>query len=240
MPPTQRIDKLIQRNRTAHKGSFLYEDAEWLREAYVERGLSIRQVADEAECGIRTVCRWMAKHGIQTDPTRQPRRRRGPEHPGWKGGPPSCPKCGGARAYGAATCVACRSKEGIRNPNWRGAAIGYGAAHERVRATRGEVSQYQCEHCRTKPAQHWAYDHQDPEAQVEEGKRDKGPYSSDPSRYVPLCVPCHKRFDLARLKDVSGGEDFPASDGVEEGRPLIAGVGHSQAVPSWSRSSPAR
>jgi len=43
----------------------------------------------------------------------------------------------------------------------------------------------------------WALDHQrcrNPKSS------NQGPYSTDPNDYDSLCVPCHKRMDLARLK----------------------------------------
>lgn len=185
------------RNRTQHKGSFRYEDAAWMRAAYVERGLSMQQVADEAECGLRTVARWMEIHGIPVDTTRRPRRRTGPDHPRWKGGPPKCPHCGRRRAYYATTCMACKPITGSSNPNWRGTGVGYTQAHERIRRLRGPASTYQCAHC-TARADDWAYDHADPDERRELGKRDAGPYSLDPDHYVPLCTACHMRFDSPR------------------------------------------
>jgi hypothetical protein len=194
---TARRQKLTARNRAQHKGSFLYESAEWMREAYTVRELSLRQMAMEANCGIRTVARWMEIHGIPTDATRRPRPRKGPDNPRWKGGRPKCPGCGGPKAYYAATCLACRQYAGSRNSNWRGSAVGYGAAHERVKQLRGLASSYQCVHCAA-PAEGWAYDHADPNERRESGKRDAGPYSLDPEHYIPLCSGCHTRFDFPR------------------------------------------
>ena len=77
---------------------------------------------------------------------------------------------------------------------WRGDDIGYGTAHERIRKTRGSASDHRCSDCGGVAAQ-WAYDHEDPD----ERHSDLGSYSTDPSHYRPLCVSCHKRFDLARL-----------------------------------------
>jgi hypothetical protein len=73
--------------------------------------------------------------------------------------------------------------------------IGYGAAHMRVRELRGAATAHPCQRCGGVAAQ-WAYDHSDPEQREDLAH---GPYSLDPERYDPLCVPCHKRFDLARL-----------------------------------------
>lgn len=193
----RRREKLTARNRAQHKGSFLYESAEWMREAYVDRGLSLQKMAAEAGCGLRTIARWMEIHGIPTDRTRLKRKPSGPDHWRWKGGPPKCPKCGARRGYYAATCMACKPMTGGDNSNWRGSNVGYNAAHERVRQLRGLASTHLCAHC-LKPAQGWAYDHTDPNERREKGKRDAGPYSPDPSHYIPLCNLCHARFDVPR------------------------------------------
>ena len=69
------------------------------------------------------------------------------------------------------------------------------AAHKRVEAAKGKAKVHLCEFCGDRAA-HWAYDHEDPD-ELDGGNL--GPYSGDPSHYKPLCVPCHKRFDLERL-----------------------------------------
>lgn len=43
-----------------------YRDADWLYEKYVEEGLAMSEIADEAGCGTSTVYRWLNKHGIET------------------------------------------------------------------------------------------------------------------------------------------------------------------------------
>jgi hypothetical protein len=78
--------------------------------------------------------------------------------------------------------------------NWSGSRITYHGAHIRVRRARGKASAYRCVGCGGAAAQ-WSYDHQDP---AELNSKD-GPYSAEPEHYVPRCVPCHKRHDLALL-----------------------------------------
>lgn len=82
-----RLDKLVERNRSGHGGTFLYENADWMRTSYVERGLTLRQIAAEAGCGLRTAARWMETHGIPTDRSRCGDRltdRKGSKHPCWR------------------------------------------------------------------------------------------------------------------------------------------------------------
>jgi hypothetical protein len=188
-----RLDALVTRNRAGRQGAFLYEDADWMRDAYVTRGLTLRQMAREASCGLRTIARWMRTHGIET--RTEWAHPSGPDHPNWTGGPPPCPRCGGPKAHNAATCADCRDRAAERNPKWRGDEIEYTAAHARVVAQRGKPDEYPCAHCGGQ-ATEWAYDHSDPNELRNHTGRDDGPFSLDAQRYMPLCVPCHRRFDL--------------------------------------------
>lgn len=83
---------------------------------------------------------------------------------------------------------------GADNPNWSGSDVGYTGAHDRVRQALGTASSHTCVECE-RPALHWAYDHSCPDEKTSE----VGPFSVDLDRYHPMCVPCHKKFDLARL-----------------------------------------
>lgn len=69
------------------------------------------------------------------------------------------------------------------HPNWKGNHATYCGFHARVNAKRGRPSQ--CERCGTTEPRvyHWA--------------NLTGNYA-DPSDYARMCVPCHKRFDMAR------------------------------------------
>jgi hypothetical protein len=153
-----------------------------MRDAYDVRGLSLREMAVEGDCSLATVARWMRIHGIPTDPDRQPRRRRGADHPQWKGGPLRCPQCGKPCTHDVTMCMDCRRKAGIR----------YGSVHDQVQVTRGHPSQHTCAHC-TEAAAHWAYDHEDPSERL---SPEGWPYSFDLSHYLPLCVRCHRAFDV--------------------------------------------
>lgn len=192
-----RLSKLVERNRANHHGEFLYEDAGWLRNAYTVRGLTLRQMAAEASCGLRTIARWMAIHGVPTDRSRMGGHLRGEDHPRWRGGVAPCPDCGGPRSRGHRGCVSCYDKSGPKNPKWRGDQITNTSAHARIVVARGKASGYACTHC-LNPAAHWAYDHTDPNELRNPGLgKDWGPFSLDPAHYIPLCAACHKRFDMA-------------------------------------------
>lgn len=186
-----RLSKLVERNRAQHAGAHLYEDAEWMRSAYVEQNMTLRQIASAADCGLRTVARWMKIHEIAT---RSGDRRpvRGSDHPNWSGGPSPCPTCGAPRKdYGKrSTCAACRDREGEKNSNYRGDRIGNPQMHGRVKKIRGKASNFPCAHC-GEPANEWAYDHLDPDERPDA----EGPFSLDPAHYMPLCSSCHRRFD---------------------------------------------
>ena len=75
------------------------------------------------------------------------------------------------------------------------AAPSYEACHMRVRTARGRARDQVCITCGG-PAAHWAYDHSDPHELRDRRAR---PYSTDPERYRPMCVPCHRAEDLAYL-----------------------------------------
>jgi hypothetical protein len=81
---------------------------------------------------------------------------------------------------------------GELHPQWKGDTATYFSVHDRHRDTLGPARDQLCRHC-GRPASHWAYDHADPDE-----KRDRKTgliYSTDPAHYIPLCVPCHSRFD---------------------------------------------
>lgn len=79
---------------------------------------------------------------------------------------------------------------------WRGDQVTYAGFHQRLRVLRGPATNHACEHC-GRPATHWAYNHSDPHEIAGEDRGKPRPFSTDPNCYLSLCVPCHKRFDLA-------------------------------------------
>jgi hypothetical protein len=87
-------------------------------------------------------------------------------------------------------------KTGPDNPRWlAGISITYATAHKRVHKARGRAKDHTCAEC-PKVAAHWSYDHSDPnEARDHRGMA----YSADISRYRPLCISCHKKFDMRRF-----------------------------------------
>lgn len=88
-----------------------------------------------------------------------------------------------------------KGKFGELSPSWRGADIGYSAAHVRVVSRRGQASLHVCTHCGGTAAE-WAYDHKDPDEMTgDEGHGNLILYSADPTHYIPLCALCHRRFD---------------------------------------------
>lgn len=81
--------------------------------------------------------------------------------------------------------------------------VGYYAAHQRVWNAWGKATEHSCAQCDA-PAQEWAYDHSDPEEQREARTSQSGltrtlPYSLDVNRYLPMCKPCHSRFDAMAM-----------------------------------------
>lgn len=80
-----------------------------------------------------------------------------------------------------ARVAAKRNQRGERNSTWKGSAVTYKAAHDRVYAARGRPQR--CEHCQT----------------TEPNKRYEWANLTgrhhDPADYVRLCRSCHCRFD---------------------------------------------
>ncbi|MDN5918204.1 MAG: hypothetical protein L0I76_24420 [Pseudonocardia sp.] len=82
---------------------------------------------------------------------------------------------------------------GAERHTWQGDAVGYSAAHSRVKALRGPAWSHRCA-CGSH-AEDWAYDHRDPAAREDSKGR---PYSPNPDHYFPACRGCHKRYDVGR------------------------------------------
>lgn len=79
-----------------------------------------------------------------------------------------------------------------RGPRWTGDRATYNAVHLRIRKMNGPARLQTCFRCGD-AADHWAYDHADPNARVD-GKH-RLPYSLDPDHYIALCKTCHRRMD---------------------------------------------
>ena len=87
---------------------------------------------------------------------------------------------------------------GEHHPNWCGDHVGYTGAHDRVRGARGSASDHSCVACGGR-AQQWAYDHADLDERYEYDVKGVSlmAYSAKIDHYRPMCIPCHKAFDLA-------------------------------------------
>lgn len=79
----------------------------------------------------------------------------------------------------------------LHEPVIRVAIPGYRAVHRRLAVDRGVAREHDCIDCAGQ-AEHWSYDHLDPSPLY---SRLGVPYSVDPARYQPRCIPCHRRFD---------------------------------------------
>lgn len=81
---------------------------------------------------------------------------------------------------------------GPEHPRWDDEHLTYHAMHFRIRTANGRASERSCADC-GKKAQQWSYTHTDPN----ERQSKFGAYSIDLGFYIPRCISCHKRFDLA-------------------------------------------
>lgn len=210
--------KLVGRNVSGRNGHLPYEDREWLRSRYEDGGMSIRKVAAEAGCGLRTIARWMGIHGIPTRDNVTAIRmtvRRGPKSI------PPCPECGATRrnrSHGV-VCAACSFKHrgGERSSNWKGIADvmvlvrGWFAEHWRPRVF--ALDRYTCQECGDARGGNLHAHHRIPVAQMVADRRER--WSPDLSSArgraafvrrllrdheftsvvngVTLCAPCHRR-----------------------------------------------
>lgn len=85
-------------------------------------------------------------------------------------------------------------QSGKNNPAWTETPTYY-TVHGRLHSQQGRAADQLCA-C-GEAAQHWAFLHTDPHPLVDESGL---PYSADLSHYSAMCVPCHKKMDLARLE----------------------------------------
>lgn len=86
-----------------------------------------------------------------------------------------------------------RGATGPAHPCWKGDSISYDGAHTRVYATRGAAKDHPCVDGCGRQAEHWSYTYADPNQLSDP----QGPYSTDPSFYVPRCRSCHRLHDIA-------------------------------------------
>lgn len=82
-------------------------------------------------------------------------------------------------------------RAGESHPLWTESPT-YSAWHQRLRKMKGSASQFSCSLGCGSQARHWAYI--GPRALTE-----RRPYETNPDIYAPLCVPCHKNFDLGNI-----------------------------------------
>ena len=123
------IEKLIERNRSIRNGNTPYEDKEWLRSRYVDNLMSLRDISKEANCGLRTMARWMLIHGIETRKGKDIIRKdtSGANNPNWKDNikfKKTVCACGGRKNYSALRCKFCfyKANSGEGNYNYKGLA----------------------------------------------------------------------------------------------------------------------
>ncbi len=73
--------------------------------------------------------------------------------------------------------------------------VTYSGAHQRIYKRRGRASEHTCP-CGA-AAEHWSYDHNDPDELTGTDKGYRVTYSVKIEHYVARCVLCHNRLDHA-------------------------------------------
>lgn len=96
--------------------------------------------------------------------------------------------------WGDPNIVKPTARYGEDNLSWTGSNASYTAAHKRVYSLRGSAKLYACDMCGL-TAKHWAYDHLDDNELIYNGMA----YSTSVDHYIPMCVSCHKKYDLLCL-----------------------------------------
>ena len=76
------------------------------------------------------------------------------------------------------------------HPKWTGDDASYNAVHLRLRVQRGKPGEHLCQ-CGAR-AEQWAFIRGDGPVKYDDEGR---PYSTDLSRYEPMCLTCHRRMD---------------------------------------------
>lgn len=194
LPDDPRRSKLASRNQAVRGGNFPYEDYEWLRSRYEDMRLTLRQVANEAGCSLRTIARWMDIHGIATRkdaPAESARKCTGPANANWKG-KRVCPKCGKRKSSTSETCARCHLATigGDGNPNWKGGITPENLRQRTSKRYKGwqqavfERDAYTCQECGDARGGNLNAHHKKPWAKHPELR-------FDVDNGVTLCEKCH-------------------------------------------------
>lgn len=190
-PDDARREHLRQRNASVRDGRRPYEDREWLRVRYEDRGMSLRDIAKEAGCSLRTIARWMETHSIPRLDNAEALRLRAPRITG----------------YG--------------NPNWRGLAnvkaLVRQWSYDHWRPTVMERDRYVCQRCGCDNRQRLNAHHRIPLDEIIQARQRKwnpdlrsakgriafiqrllrDPAITALENGETLCVPCHKKAHRA-------------------------------------------
>ncbi|MFI2373047.1 hypothetical protein [Streptomyces sp. NPDC018833] len=113
--------------------------------------------------------------------------------------------CGDRAAHRSGKAHPMFGKLREQSGNWRGDAITYTSAHQRVKAEHGPASDWRCACGCGRQAEEWAYLGTDPEPKVSTHADSEGSlYSTDPEHYAPLAKPCHRNFDVWQAQRRTG------------------------------------
>lgn len=93
---------------------------------------------------------------------------------------------------GVTASCGCLARDLLRKPDEE---ITYNSAHYRVKRAKGGAAARPCAHCGG-PAEDWALSHDAAVTHVgDDGHGNPVRYSGDVDDYIPLCRPCHRRYD---------------------------------------------
>ena len=83
-PSSSFREKRMEASKKLRETNDTYANREWMRSRYEDDGMSLRQIAGEAGCSLRTAARWMKEHAIPMRPARKPQN---PDYEGFRYGP---------------------------------------------------------------------------------------------------------------------------------------------------------
>ena len=75
----------------------------------------------------------------------------------------------------------------------------YRAVHMRLLAIKGKATAYDCVGCGGS-AKHWAYSNDCKDELKGQNGKSQTAYCVHPEHYQPMCVPCHKAYDIGSWK----------------------------------------
>lgn len=123
-----RVETKPRKTRLTCENAYLLDSYDWLKEQYVDKNLSLKNISKVIPCSTLTVRRKLKRYGIEikpkhiyySNPTYPP--RSGENSSTWKGGLPKCNDCTNlVSAKSRKRCITCHLlfNRGENHPSWK-------------------------------------------------------------------------------------------------------------------------